>query len=116
GTPYMEILARGGGILSTVRSCRECPELNIRLADKFFEHGTTTIEAKSGYGLNREHELRMLEAMQRESRMEVIPTYLGAHALPEEYKETRDVFINQVIDDLETVRSRNLAEFCDVFV
>src|SRR5205085_4785998 len=60
GLPYMEIHARGGGILSSVRTVRECETLSVKLADKFLEHGTTTIEAKSGYGLNREHELRML--------------------------------------------------------
>ena len=80
GTPYMEILARGGGILSTVRTVRECADLSIRFADRFFEYGTTTIEVKSGYGLNCEHELRMLEAIQRERRLDVVPTYLGAHA------------------------------------
>jgi imidazolonepropionase len=116
GTPYMEILARGGGILSTVRTVRDCPDLSIRFADRFFEYGTTTIEVKSGYGLNCEHELRMLEAIQRERRLDVVPTYLGAHALPVEYKDNRDAFINQVVGDLEQVQKRNLAEFCDVFV
>lgn len=116
GTPYMEILARGGGILSTVRTVRDCADLSIRFADRFFEYGTTTIEVKSGYGLNCEHELRMLEAIQRERRLDVVPTYLGAHALPAEYKDDRDAFINQVVGDLEQVQKRNLAEFCDVFV
>jgi imidazolonepropionase len=116
GTPYMEILARGGGILSTVRSVCECADLQVRLADRFFEYGTTTIEVKSGYGLNCEDELRMLEATQRESKLELIPTYLGAHALPEQFKDNRQAFIDQVIEDLEIVKERNLAEFCDVFV
>ena len=116
GTPYMEILARGGGILSTVRTVRECADLAIRFADRFFEYGTTTIEVKSGYGLNCEHELRMLEAIQRERRLDVVPTYLGAHALPAEYKDDRDAFVAQVVGDLEQVQKRNLAEFCDVFV
>jgi imidazolonepropionase len=116
GTPYMEILARGGGILSSVHTVRDCQNLSVKFADRFFEYGTTTIEAKSGYGLNREHEIRMLEAMLLEKRLEVIPTYLGAHALPAEFKDNRDAFIDQVVHDLETVRSRNLAEFCDVFV
>ena len=116
GTPYMEIHARGGGILSSVRTVRDATDLGVRFADRFFEYGTTTIEAKSGYGLTKEHELRMLEAMQKETRLEVIPTYLGAHALPAEFKENRELFIQQVISDLDTVKSRNLAEFCDVFV
>jgi imidazolonepropionase len=54
GTPYMEILARGGGILSSVKATREASPLRVQFADKFLEYGTTTIEAKSGYGLNRE--------------------------------------------------------------
>ena len=88
----------------------------MRFADRFFEYGTTTIEAKSGYGLERQHEIRMLEAMQLEKRLEVIPTYLGAHALPSEFRENREAFVGQVIDDLGTIRQRDLAEFCDVFV
>jgi imidazolonepropionase len=99
-----------------VRSVRECPDLDCRLADRFFEYGTTTIEAKSGYGLDCDHELRMLEAMKREKTLEVIPTYLGAHALPDEFKNNRDAFIQHVIRDLEIVHERSLAEFCDVFV
>src|SRR5262245_15342376 len=116
GAPYMEILARGGGILSSVRTGRESADLSIRFAERFFEYGTTTIEVKSGYGLTCEHEIRMLEAIQRERRLDVVPTYLGAHALPAEYKDNRDAFINQVVGDLEQVKNRNLAEFCDVFV
>src|SRR6516162_559650 len=87
GTPYMEILKRGGGILSSVQSVRAAQQLRVQLADRFFEYGTTSIEAKSGYGLRLDDEIRMLEAMQAERRLDVIPTYLGAHALPEEYKE-----------------------------
>jgi len=116
GTPYMEILARGGGILSSVRAVRETETLNVRFADRFLEHGTTTIEAKSGYGLNLEHELRMLEAVKKETRLEVIPTYLGAHALPVEFKDRREDFVMQVMRDLEVVADGKRAEFCDVFV
>src|SRR5262249_46619780 len=86
GSPYMEVLARGGGILSSVHSVREAHELRVQLADRFFEYGTTTIEAKSGYGLDLHHEIRMLEAMGAERRLDVARTYLGAHALPNEYK------------------------------
>src|SRR6185369_9282546 len=87
GMPYMEILARGGGILSSAKAIREAHELHVRYADRFLEHGTTTIEAKSGYGLNLDNEIRMLEAMRNEKRLEVVPTYLGAHALPPEFTE-----------------------------
>jgi imidazolonepropionase len=116
GTPYMEILARGGGILSSVKAVRETAELRVCFADKFFEYGTTTIEAKSGYGLNLESEIRMLEAMRSEPKLEVVPTYLGAHALPPEYRNDRSAFIDRVIDDLSSIHTRKLAEFCDVFV
>lgn len=112
----MEILARGGGILSSVKAVRDAPKLAVRFADRFLEHGTTTIEAKSGYGLNLETEIRMLDAMRAEATLEVVPTYLGAHALPEEFLENRAGFIDRVIDDLSVVRARELAEFCDVFV
>jgi imidazolonepropionase len=116
GTPYMQILARGGGILSSVKATRETPQLRVRFADRFLEHGTTTIEAKSGYGLNLETEIRILEAMRAESRLEIVPTYLGAHALPAEFSNDRAGFIDSVVRDLEGIAGRKLAEFCDVFV
>lgn len=116
GTPYMEILARGGGILSSVKATRESSDLHVQFANRFLEHGTTTIEAKSGYGLDLETEIRMLEAMRSEAVLEVVPTYLGAHALPEQYAEDREAFVAQVIQDLDTIAARRLAEFCDVFV
>ena len=116
GTPYMDILARGGGILSSVKAVREAVGLRVQFADRFLEFGTTTIEAKSGYGLNLESEIRMLEAMRSAGKLEVVPTYLGAHALPPEFRGRRAAFIDQVIEDLHTICARNLAEFCDVFV
>jgi imidazolonepropionase len=116
GIPYMEILARGGGILSTVKEVRESSDLSLRMADKFFEYGTTTVEVKSGYGLTLQHEVRMLEAMRRNAPLEIVPTYLGAHALPGEYRDNRNTFVAQVMDDLDVIASRHLAEFCDVFV
>jgi imidazolonepropionase len=116
GTPYMDILARGGGILSSVEAVRSAADLQIQHARKFFEYGTTTIEAKSGYGLNLETEIRILQAMAAPNKLEIIPTYLGAHALPREFASDRDGFVNQVIRDIETIHARHLAEFCDVFV
>jgi imidazolonepropionase len=116
GEPYMEILARGGGILSSVKALRRETDLKIRFADRFLEHGTTTIEAKSGYGLDAENEIRILEAMRAETTLEVVPTYLGAHALPEEFRDNRQEFIEQVLKDLKAIADRRLAEFCDVFV
>jgi len=116
GTPYMEILARGGGILSSVAATRAAPQLHVQMSDRFLEHGTTTIEAKSGYGLDLETEIRMLQAMRMESKLEVVPTYLGAHALPAEFTNDRKAFIDRVISDLHSIAERGLAEFCDVFV
>ncbi|HSU89692.1 MAG TPA: imidazolonepropionase, partial [Terriglobia bacterium] len=116
GTPYMDILARGGGILSTVKAVRETAPLRVQFPNRFFEFGTTTIEAKSGYGLNLETEIRILEAIRSVEKLEAVPTYLGAHALPPEFRDDRDGFVRQVIQDLEKIHSRKLAEFCDVFV
>jgi imidazolonepropionase len=116
GTPYLEILARGGGILSSVKEVRGARDLHVQMANRFFEYGTTTIEAKSGYGLNLETEMRMLEAMRSAGKLEVVPTYLGAHAIPEEFRTDRNAFVEQVIRDLEVIQSKKLAEFCDVFV
>ncbi len=116
GTPYMDILARGGGILSSVQAVREAAELHLQFADRFLEFGTTTIEAKSGYGLNLETEIRMLEAMRFGGKLEVVPTYLGAHALPPEFRNNRSAFVDQVIDALSTIHAEKLAQFCDVFV
>jgi imidazolonepropionase len=116
GTSYMDILARGGGILSSVNALRSARDLHVQFADKFFEYGTTTIEAKSGYGLNLETEIRSLEAMRSTGKLEVVPTYLGAHALPLEFQANRKQFVDQVIEDLASIHAKQLAEFCDVFV
>jgi imidazolonepropionase len=116
GRSYMDILARGGGILSSVKAVQESAALALRFPERFLEFGTTTIEAKSGYGLTLDAEIRILEAMQSVEKLEVIPTYLGAHALPPEFRDRRPAFIDQVIHDLKTIQNRKLAEFCDVFV
>jgi imidazolonepropionase len=116
GASHQEILARGGGILSSTRAVRDAASLKVQFAKRFFEHGTTTIEAKSGYGLNLAGEIRMLEAMRAEPKLEVVPTYLGAHALPAEFADDRESYIARVVSDLDTIAGRKLAEFCDVFV
>jgi imidazolonepropionase len=116
GASYMDILARGGGIHASVKAARDATQLGVRFAPRFFEYGTTTIEAKSGYGLDLASETRMLEAMRLEPKLEVVPTYLGAHALPVEFADRREAFIASVIHNLETIAGRALAEFCDVFV
>ena len=124
GMPYLEILARGGGILDTVRSTREasCEDL-VRTAAKYLDEmlaqGTTTAEAKSGYGLTLKDELKMLEAirvLQETHPVDLVPTFLGAHAIPEEYKDDPDGFVDLVIQEmLPAISPLGLARFCDVF-
>ncbi len=127
GAGYLEILAAGGGILSTVAATRAASDEALRAhgrrwLDEMLTHGTTTIEAKSGYGLDTETELRLLEIAQRldrEGPVEVVPTYLGAHAVPEEFRDRADAteaYVGSVIDDqLPAVAAQGIARFCDVF-
>ena len=126
GATYLEIMAAGGGIMSTVRATRACsldglvaaaqPRLSRMLA-----HGTTTAEAKSSYGLTTEHELLSLQAIQRLSQsgpLELVPTFMGAHAVPEEYSGRSDAYVNLVVDEMLPAVARqgqDLARFCDVF-
>ncbi len=124
GVTYLEILARGGGILSTVRATRAASE--EELADKaakelsaMLRMGVTTCEAKSGYGLDPENEYKQLRAIRRlneTQKVELIPTFLGAHALPEEFKNDREGFLSLLCGEMiPTVAREHLAEFCDVF-
>ncbi len=124
GVPYLEILAAGGGILDTVRSTRAASrEELVRVGKKYLyqmlAQGTTTAEAKSGYGLTVEDEVKMLEAVQElqdSHPMDLVPTFLGAHAIPDEYKDNPDGFVDLVIEEmLPVIREKGLAEFCDVF-
>ena len=124
GKGYMEILEDGGGILATTRKTRELSEDHIynttalRL-DSFLHHGVTTVESKSGYGLELETELKQLRIMQRlngKHPIDIIPTFMGAHAIPEEYKEDPDAYVNLVIEKMiPYVAREQLAKFCDVF-
>lgn len=122
GKTYQEILAEGGGILRTVRAVREADDEtlleNLRNnLDVMAAHGTTTVEVKTGYGLDTETELRMLEAIDRADQshpLDVIPTFLGAHAVPEE--KSREEYVTAVIEDqLPAVADQGIAEFVDVF-
>lgn len=123
GKTYLEILAMGGGIHSTVKATRESSfdtlyKKTKALALKMLSYGTTAIEVKSGYGLDRETELRQLEVIKKlneELPIEFIPTYLGAHAMPKEYKDNREAYIDLVKEMNEEVKEKNLAEFVDVF-
>jgi imidazolonepropionase len=119
GTTYQEIAAAGGGIRATVRTTRaasedELVETGKRYANWFLRLGTTTIEAKSGYGLTVKDELKMLRAMRRlqaETSLEYVPTFLGAHAFPDEFHVRRDEYVNLIIQEmLPQVVAANLAE------
>jgi imidazolonepropionase len=124
GATYEEIAARGGGIQSTVNATRATYEEVLtyecwRYADWFLRSGTTTIEAKSGYGLSIEDELKILRVIQRlgsETSLRYVPTFLGAHSIPAEYRSRRDDYVSLIIKEmLPAVAKEKLAEFCDVF-
>ena len=120
----MEIMQRGGDIVNTVKATRaaskeELLEAEKKRLDSMLSFGVTTVEGKSGYGLDCETEIKQLEVMSeldREHPMDIARTFLGAHAVPHEYKRREDDFIDFIITDvLPIVAERNLAEFCDVF-
>lgn len=124
GATYQEIAARGGGIRSTVRRTRaatldELVSAGRRYSDWFLRNGTTTVEAKSGYGLTVEDELKILRAIRRldeETPLRYVPTFLGAHDIPEEYRARRAGYVSLIIDEmLPLVARERLAEYCDVF-
>lgn len=124
GATYQEIAARGGGIQSTVNRTRAASVAELVAAGKryaawFLRGGTTTVEAKSGYGLSLEDEIKMLRAIRRldeETALRYVPTFLGAHSIPPEYRARRDEYISLLIDEmLPQVAQQKLAEYCDVF-
>jgi imidazolonepropionase len=124
GATYQEIAARGGGIQSTVNRTRasslnELIETSRRYTGWFLRGGTTTIEAKSGYGLSLEDEIKILRAIRqldRETPLRYVPTFLGAHSIPPEYKSRRDDYVSLIVEEmLPRVAQEKLAEYCDVF-
>ncbi|WP_420187459.1 imidazolonepropionase [Bacteroides pyogenes] len=126
GESYMSIMQRGGGIASTVKATRALNFLKLRSAAEGFlkkmsAMGVTTVEGKSGYGLDRDTELLQLKVMRslnnsEHKRVDIVSTFLGAHALPEEYKGRGDEYIDFLIDEmLPLIRKDDLAECCDVF-
>lgn len=124
GTPYLEILGQGGGILASVAAIRQVSEeelfqLTRKRLLKALSFGSTTLEIKSGYGLDSENELKMLRVIDRVGRstlVDVVPTFLGAHALPPAYAGREDAYIDLIIDEmLPRVKSEKLAEQCDIF-
>ncbi|MFD1927518.1 imidazolonepropionase [Sporosarcina siberiensis] len=124
GATYMEIMNAGGGIHSTTKMTREATEdelvaQSLRRLDSFLNHGVTTIEGKSGYGLNLETELKQLRVMKRlqnEHPIDLVPTFMGAHAVPVEYKGREEEYVTLVIDEMiPAVAKEQLAIFNDVF-
>ena len=124
GDSYMQILERGGGILNTVRATRESRkdeliEAGKKRLDSMLSLGVTTIEGKSGYGLDRDTEIKQLEVMadlDKGHPIDIVGTFLGAHAVTKDYKGREDSYIDFLIDRvMPEVAERKLAEFCDVF-
>lgn len=124
GATYQEIAEKGGGILSTVQKTREAAKKELkknarRYINAMLRYGTTTVEIKTGYGLNFETEIKMLEAireLQKEEIITICSTFLGAHAIPPEYKHNPDAYIDEICNNMIPYVSRHhLADFCDVF-
>ncbi|MFA5577085.1 MAG: imidazolonepropionase [Tissierellaceae bacterium] len=125
GVPYLDILATGGGIHSTVKATREASfdELYtkaIKSLDTMLGYGITTVEAKSGYGIGDfDTELKQLEIARKlneDHPIDIVSTFMAAHAIPEQYKKNSDEFVDIIIDEMiPEVADKKLAEFCDVF-
>jgi len=124
GASYMKILDTGGGILKTVKQTRRAGvdrlvDFGFKTLDVMLEHGTTTVEAKSGYGLTVKDELKILRVIKRLNQLhavDVVPTFLGAHAVPPEYRNNPREYVDLVVKDMiPRVAAKGLAEFCDVF-
>jgi len=124
GDSYMSIMERGGGIANSVTQTREATkeeliQLGKKRLDSMMRFGVTTVEGKSGYGLDFYTEIKQLEVMrtlQNLHALDIVPTYLGAHAVPVEYKDRVEEYIDYMLDEvMPYVAKENLAEFCDVF-
>jgi imidazolonepropionase len=125
GASYQEIQAAGGGINSTVRATRETDietlisKASVALAD-MARLGVTTVEAKSGYGLDRDNEIKQLEVYRRlqdSQALDIVPTFLGAHLVPPEYRDRRADYVALLCDSvIPEIAERGLARFCDVFI
>ena len=126
GDSYMSIMERGGGIINTVRATREASFEELKHKAEWFldtmsRMGVTTVEGKSGYGLDRDTELKQLSIMQAinecpDRKVDIATTFLGAHALPEEYKGRSDAYIDFLINEmLPMIHQKQLAENCDIF-
>jgi imidazolonepropionase len=122
GATYQDIAAAGGGIRSTVRKTRAASEDDllasaVRYSNWFLRNGTTMVEAKSGYGLSLDHELKLLRVIRRlaeSTPLRYVPTFLGAHEIPDEYRGRASEYLDLVIDEMLPAVG-DLAEYCDVF-
>ena len=124
GLSYLDIAERGGGILSTVEATRKASfdelfSLGKKRLDRMLHKGVTTIEAKSGYGLSLDDEIKILkvmQALQKVHAVEIVPTFLGAHTIPKEFRDVRTRYIDLLTQEMiPRVAEERLAEFCDVF-
>ena len=124
GKTYLEIQNAGGGIQSTTNATRQSSEEELtqkaaKALDEMMSLGTTTCEAKSGYGLATEHELKALRVIKNlndRHPMDIVPTFMGAHLVPAEYKQNREEYIRLVCEEMmPAVKEQGIAKFCDVF-
>jgi imidazolonepropionase len=124
GVTYQQIAAEGGGILATVTATRAASQEDLVVAtrarlDEMLACGTTTCEAKSGYGLTTESELRqlrVLRSLDHDHAVDIVPTFLGAHEVPPEYRDRRDAYVSLLIEEMiPAVAAEGLADGCDVF-
>jgi imidazolonepropionase len=124
GATYLDIMAAGGGIASTVRASREASDEELlsgvlQRLDDMMRHGTTTVEAKTGYGQSTAEELRQLSLLHRADELHpvrIVPTFLGAHAVPDEYRGRIEDYVDLVVDEmLPAVAESNPGVFVDVF-
>jgi imidazolonepropionase len=124
GDSYMDIMQRGGGIANTVRATRDTSRKEliasgIQRLNSMLSFGVTTVEGKSGYGLDYDTEIKQLEVMTHLDQVhyiDVVPTFLGAHAVPPDYKDKEEAFIDFLMNAvMPEVADRKLAEFCDIF-
>lgn len=123
GVPYLEILQKGGGILSTVESTRQSSEDELYQKASFhleriISHGVTSVEAKSGYGLDSETELKQLRVAKRLKEaypVNIVSTFLGPHAVPQDFKGKEDEFLDQMKSLLDKIKEQKLADYTDIF-
>ena len=124
GKSYQEIANSGGGILSTVQKTRLAEKKDLKksareILNKFLKHGTTTVEIKSGYGLDFKNEIKLLEVIRElevEELISIVPTFMGAHAVPPEFKNKKEEYLKLIVENMiPYVGRKKLAKYCDVF-